>query len=152
MRRGTWRDCKFCGWDVCKPAVQHSFARSFTQVGEGDDQGRDLFVVYISHYMFDIEPRQQLFYCYRGLKRPVREQRRQLLDSYVYGFVYQCEACVNATPESDKLWEEVHDRIVNFAVGEEEMFSNPRFKIHSLDIFEEVCHPALYDHASIQET
>jgi hypothetical protein len=79
----------------------------------------------------DIEPGQQLFYCYRGLKRPAKERQRQLLETY--GFVCQCKACVNATPETDKLREEVHDKIVKIFDGKVEMFANPRFNIRSLD-------------------
>ncbi len=79
----------------------------------------------------DIEAGQQLFYCYHGLKRPVKERRRQLLETY--GFVCQCKACVNATPESDKLRGEMHDKIEKSFDGIEEMFANPRFNIRSLD-------------------
>jgi len=59
--------------------------------------------------MRDIEADQQLFYCYRELYRSAKERRRQLLEAY--RFVCQCKACVNATPESDKLREEMNDRI-----------------------------------------
>lgn len=79
----------------------------------------------------DIEAGQQLFYCYRGLKRPVKERRRQLLETY--GFVCQCQACVNATPESDKLRGEAHGKIEKSFDGLKEMFANPLFNIRSLD-------------------
>ena len=38
------------------------------------------------------------------LYRSAKERRRQLLETY--GFVCRCKACVNATPESDKLRKE----------------------------------------------
>lgn len=42
-------------------------------------------------------------------------------------------ACVNATPESDKLRNEVEDRIQKIIDEKEEMFANPQFSIRSLD-------------------
>jgi len=78
----------------------------------------------------DINAGGQLFYCYCQPDRSVKERRRQLA---TYGFVCRCSACVNATPESDKLREEVDDRIRMVIDGEEEMLANPRFSIRSLD-------------------
>ena len=48
----------------------------------------------------DINAGDQIFlsYCNSGLPA---EERRKLLETY--GFLCQCAACVNATPESDKL-------------------------------------------------
>jgi len=59
--------------------------------------------------MRDIETDQQLFCFYRELYHSAKERRRQLLE--VYGFMCECKACVNATPESDKLRQEMNDRI-----------------------------------------
>ncbi len=79
----------------------------------------------------NIEAGQQLFFCYRELKRSAKERQRQLLA--MYGFVCQCKACVNATPESDKLQEEMNVRIEKITEEAEEMFANPQFNIRSLD-------------------
>jgi hypothetical protein len=78
----------------------------------------------------DIKTGEQLFYCYCEPNRSVKERRRQLA---TYGFVCQCKACVNATPESDKLREEMEDRIQKIVNEKEEMFANPRFNTRSLD-------------------
>ena len=72
--------------------------------------------------MRDIEANQQLFYCYRELYKSAKERRRQLLEAY--GFVCQCKACVNATPESDKLREEMNDRIQNIMDDVPTFFAN----------------------------
>ena len=78
----------------------------------------------------DIKAGEQFFYCYCQADRSVKERRRQLA---TYGFVCQCKACVNATPESDKLREEKNDRLQKIFDEEEAMFANPRFSIRSLD-------------------
>ena len=78
----------------------------------------------------DIKADEQLFYCYCQANRSVKERRRQLA---TYGFVCQCKACANATPETDKLREEKDDRLQRIFDEEEEMFANPRFSIRSLD-------------------
>jgi len=78
----------------------------------------------------DIKSGSQLFYCYCQPDRSVKERQRQLA---TYGFVCICKACVNATPESDKLREEMEDRIEKIGDEYEEMFANPLFNIRSLD-------------------
>lgn len=80
--------------------------------------------------MQNIKAGEQLFYCYCQVNRSVKERQRQLA---AYGFVCQCKACVNATPESDRLREEVEYRLCKTIGGIEEMFANPRFGIRSLD-------------------
>ena len=78
----------------------------------------------------DIKAGEQLFHCYCQENRSVKERRRQLA---TYGFECQCKACVNATPESDKLREEMDDRLQKIIEGKEEMFANPQFNVRSLD-------------------
>ena len=48
----------------------------------------------------DIEAGQQLFYCYCDFFQSTKERQKQLA---AFNFVCQCRACVNTTPESDKL-------------------------------------------------
>ena len=79
--------------------------------------------------MRDIEADQQLFCSYRGLYRSAKERRRQLLEAY--GFMCECKACVNATPESDKLREEMNDRIQKIMDDVAVIFAN--VNSHSLD-------------------
>ena len=77
----------------------------------------------------DINAGDQLFYCYCQLDRSVKERRRQLA---TYGFVCQCKACVNATPETDKLREEKDNMIEKIIDEQEGMLANPRFNIRAL--------------------
>ena len=77
----------------------------------------------------DIEAGDQFFYCYCQPNRSVKERRRQLA---TYGFVCQCQACVNATPESDEIREEMNDRIRKIIDEKAGLFANPRFSIRSL--------------------
>ena len=78
----------------------------------------------------DVKAGEQLFHSYCELYQSVKERRRQLA---AYGFECQCQACVNATPESDRLRKEMEDRIQKITDGKEEMFANPQFNIRSLD-------------------
>lgn len=77
----------------------------------------------------DIEANQQLFHCYSKLNLSVKDRQRQLA---TYGFECQCKACVNATPASDKLREEMDDRIQKI-VEEFLAKSKSRPSIGSLD-------------------
>ena len=56
----------------------------------------------------EIKAGEQLFYCYCSPNESVKKRRKQLA---TYGFECQCKVCTNATPESDKLREEITDRI-----------------------------------------
>jgi hypothetical protein len=48
----------------------------------------------------NIKAGEQIFYTYCGLDETVAERRRELAP---YGVVCTCSACVNATPETDKI-------------------------------------------------
>ena len=78
----------------------------------------------------EIKAGEQLFYCYCSPNESVKKRRKQL---GTYGFECQCKACTNATPESDKLREEITDRIQKVVDMKEEMFANPGFNLRSLD-------------------
>jgi len=78
----------------------------------------------------EIKAGEQLFYCYCSPNESVKKRRKQLA---TYGFECQCKACTNATPESDKLREEITDRIQKVVDMKEEMFANPGFNLRSLD-------------------
>jgi hypothetical protein len=78
----------------------------------------------------DIDAGEQLFHSYCQPHRSVKERRRQLA---AYGFECQCKACATATPESDKLREEMEDRIQKIIDEKGEMFANPSFSVRSLD-------------------
>lgn len=79
----------------------------------------------------DIEAGQQLFNCYCGIYQSAKERQRQLLTTY--NFACQCQACVNTTPESDKLREEMKDRIEKLTEEAKKVFANPQFNLRSLD-------------------
>jgi hypothetical protein len=70
----------------------------------------------------DIKAGEQFFNCYFQPDRSVKERQRQLAP---YRFVCQCKACVNATPESDKLREEIDEKLRAIINGKEAMFAKP---------------------------
>ena len=78
----------------------------------------------------DIKPGQQLSYSYCQPHRSAKERQRQLA---TYGFECTCKACVNATPASDKLREEMETRIQKIYDEKEEMLADPQFNVRSLD-------------------
>jgi len=77
----------------------------------------------------DVEAGDQLFHCYCDPYQPVKERRRQLAEGY--SFKCQCKACVEATPETDKLRKEMEGNIQKIIDEKEEMFANPQFSIRS---------------------
>lgn len=79
----------------------------------------------------NIEAGQQLFGSYCGIFQSTKERRSQLLT--MFNFACQCKACVNTTPESDKLREEMKERIEKITEEAEKMLANPQFNLRSLD-------------------
>jgi len=63
----------------------------------------------------DIKAGEQLFYSYCDVGEPVAVRRQELQSRY--GFVCDCPACVNATPETDLLRQEYDTRLLKY--GEE---------------------------------
>jgi len=61
----------------------------------------------------DIKAGEQLFYTYCSARSSVADRQTELAP---YGFVCKCPACVNATPETDKLRDSFASRIVLFKV------------------------------------
>ncbi len=78
----------------------------------------------------DIDAGEQIFYSYCDNMQPAKKRRKDL---ETYGFLCQCMGCVNATPESDKLRQELEDRVVKLFRGRQAMFADPKFNIRSLD-------------------
>ena len=48
----------------------------------------------------DVKPGEQLFYAYCSTNGTLAQRQAEIAP---YGFVCKCPACVNATPETDKL-------------------------------------------------
>ncbi len=78
----------------------------------------------------DINAGDQIFLSYCNQAMPAKERRKQL---ETYGFVCQCTACVDATPESDKLRQELEERLSKLFQGREAMIADPKFNVGSLD-------------------
>ena len=78
----------------------------------------------------NIKAGQQLFYCYCGIYQSAKERQSQLLA--IYNLACQCEGCVNATLQSDKLREEMIGRIEKIMEEAGEVVANPRFDLRSL--------------------
>ena len=74
----------------------------------------------------DIKAGEQLFYSYTPQELSAQARQRYLAP---YGIVCECYACANATPESDRLHEEISQRINHFIKLSDEWVKRPR---HSL--------------------
>ena len=82
----------------------HSFALQFTAVK-------------------DIKAGEQLFYSYTPQDVSAQTRQRNLAP---YGIVCECYACINGTPESDRLHEELPQRIKHFTKLSDEWVKRPQ--------------------------
>jgi hypothetical protein len=70
----------------------------------------------------DIKAGEQLFYSYTPLTLSAQDRQKNLAP---YGIVCECSACVNATPESDRLHQEFNQRITHFHKLSDEWVKRP---------------------------
>jgi len=81
----------------------------------------------------DIKAGEQLFYSYCYIKSNLADRQAELAP---YGFVCKCPACLNATPETDKLRSTIETEIPRVA---ELLAQSPEAALEEALRLEELC-------------